>query len=291
MAKDYYKTLGINRAANEDEIKKAFRKLAKQYHPDANPDNPQAEARFKEVNEAYEVLSDPQKRAQYDRFGSDPFGGARQRGSARNGGFSTRFDPNNPDANSDFGSIFDSIFGGFGARSGRQGRAEPGRDIEHDMTISLREAYEGTVRYVTKGERRLKVNIPPGASDGTKVRLTNEGERGPGGPGDLYLIVQVGPDSQFLRDGDDLQVEVDIDMFTAMLGGEVRVPTMKRPVKLKVPPGTQSGQRFRIGGKGMPRLRQKDAYGDLYARALLTVPTDLTPDQRERLMQFMESLD
>lgn len=287
MAKDYYKTLGINRSASEDEIKKAFRKLAKQFHPDANPNNPQAEARFKEVNEAYEVLGDPQKRAQYDRFGSDPFGQFRQRGSTGNGGSSTRFDPD-----SDFGSIFDSIFGGFGTRKkGQQNRAEPGRDIEHDVTISLREAYEGTVRYVTKGERRLKVNIPAGASDGTKVRLANEGERGSGGPGDLYLIVRVEPDAHFLRDGDDLQVEVEIDMFTAILGGEVRVPTMTRPVKLKIPPGTQSGQRFRVNGKGMPKLRQKEAYGDLYARALLTVPTDLTPTQRELLLQFMESLD
>jgi DnaJ-class molecular chaperone len=147
------------------------------------------------------------------------------------------------------------------------------------------------VRYVTKGDRRIKVNIPPGAGDGTKVRLANEGDKGPGGPGDLYLIVQVEDDPYFERDGDDLQVEVDIDMFTAVLGGEVRVPTMARPVKIKVPPGTQSGQRFRVAGKGMPRLRQPDTFGDLYARILITVPRKLSPTQRELLLHFKEALD
>jgi curved DNA-binding protein len=288
---DYYKVLGVSRSANEEEIKRSFRRLAKQYHPDTNPNNPQAEARFKQINQAYEVLGDRQKRAEYDRRerqGSVPFGTS----------YGT-YDPSQADTrrgngdttNNEFSSIFDSIFG-FGNRARqRQSPADRGQDIEHDVTISLREAYEGTVRYVTKGDRRIKVNIPPGAGDGTKVRLANEGDKGPGGPGDLYLIVQVEDDPYFERDGDDLQVEVDIDMFTAVLGGEVRVPTMARPVKIKVPPGTQSGQRFRVAGKGMPRLRQPDTFGDLYARILITVPRKLSPTQRELLLHFKEALD
>ena len=287
---DYYKILGVSRSANEAEIKHSFRQLAKQFHPDTNPNNPQAEARFKQINQAYEVLSDRQKRAEYDRRerqGSVPFGTSYT--SYDSGKADTRTD-NGDSTNNEFGSIFDSIFG-FGNRAKRQSPADRGQDIEHDVTISLREAYEGTVRYVTKGDRRIKVNIPPGAGDGTKVRLANEGEKGPGGPGDLYLVVQVEHDPYFERDGDDLQVEVDVDMFTAVLGGEVRVPTMARPVKIKLPPGTQSGQRFRVAGKGMPRLRQPDTFGDLYARILITVPRKLSPTQRELLLHFKQALD
>lgn len=297
MAKDYYKTLGVSKTASEQEIKKAYRRLAKQYHPDANRDDPNAEARFKEVNEAYEVLGDKEKRAQYDRFGADfrqyqQYQNAGGPGGPGPGGFYTNVDMND----SGFGDLFESIFGGFG-RGAAGGRASTrqggirGRDIEHELSITLREAYDGTTRYITKGERRIKVNIPAGAATGTKVRLTGEGEPGMGAAaGDLYLVVQVEPDKQFQRSGDDLSVEIEIDMFTALLGGEIKVPTMGRPVKLKVPAGTQSGQKFRISGKGMPRLRVKDQHGDLYARILITVPTNLTPEQRTLAEQFKQSL-
>lgn len=297
MAKDYYKTLGVSKTASEQEIKKAYRRLAKQYHPDANRDDPNAEARFKEVNEAYEVLGDKEKRAQYDRFGADfrqyqQYQNAGGPGGPGPGGFYTNVDMND----SGVGDLFESIFGGFG-RGAAGGRASTrqggirGRDIEHELSITLREAYDGTTRYITKGERRIKVNIPAGAATGTKVRLTGEGEPGMGAAaGDLYLVVQVEPDKQFQRSGDDLSVEIEIDMFTALLGGEIKVPTMGRPVKLKVPAGTQSGQKFRISGKGMPRLRVKDQHGDLYARILITVPTNLTPEQRTLAEQFKQSL-
>ena len=301
MATDYYRLLGINRGADDNEIKKAFRRLAKQYHPDANPDNPQAEARFKEINEAYATLSDPDKRAKYDRFGSSysryqSASGTATHDSYSNGGSSQQadFDANGTGAWSD---IFDSIFG-FGGRSkekeNKEDSAGLGKDIEKDINITLREAYEGTTRYITKGinkgSRRIRVNIPPGSDTGTRVRLVGEGEKGTQGPGDLYLIVQVEPDEVFTREGDNLHTELEIDMFTAILGGEVRVPTMARPVKLKVPPNTQAGQKFRVNGKGMPRLRKKDEFGDLYARVIIKVPTELNAYQQELLMQFRDSL-
>lgn len=200
--------------------------------------------------------------------------------------------------------FFDSLFGSLGGRgAGRRSRVDPfggfeqqtraqGRDIEQPITITLREAYEGATRYVTKGGRRLKVTVPAGATNGTKVRLSGEGEAGAGGgpTGDLYLVVEVQPDNQFERKGDDLYTDVRVDMFTAMLGGEVEVPTLSRPVKLKIPAGTQSGRKFRVSGRGMPVLRQSGQYGDLYARILITVPESLTPQQRELVEKLRASL-
>ncbi|MFQ3568448.1 MAG: DnaJ C-terminal domain-containing protein [Aggregatilineales bacterium] len=290
MAKDYYKTLGVSRTASDKEIKSAFRKLAKKYHPDANPDDPSAEAKFKEINEAYEVLSDKEKRSLYDRFGTvDPQQAGWNPGAGRGAGMGDYTTYTNVDY-ADFSDIFESIFGSVGRRTaegssrrGGMGFRVDGEDIYHNVQITLREAYEGAVRLITKGDRTLRANIPPGATTGTKVRLSGEGEPGLNGgkPGDLYLIIEVLPDEQFTRDGDDLTVDVKVDMFTALLGGEVEVPTLGRPVKLKIPAGTQAGRRFRIAGKGMPKLRKAGEYGDLYARVIITVPEKLSPQQRE----------
>lgn len=288
MAKDYYDVLGVKRDASEKEIKSAFRKLAKKHHPDANPDDPSAETKFKEINEAYEVLSDKEKRQMYDRFGTanpqqNPWGGGSSGGV-------------NVDVG-DFSDIFESLFGG-ATRRGRGGRTQTrtnpfsgggvgfrmdGEDLTQTVPITLQEAYTGTMRLITKGDRTLRANIPAGAMTGTKVRLTGEGNPGLNGgkAGDLYLIVEVQPDPQFERHGDDLSTEVKVDIFTAMLGGEVEVPTLGRPVKLKIPAETQAGRKFRLTGKGMSILRQPDKYGDLYARVLITIPTNLTPEQRE----------
>ncbi len=299
MAKNYYETLGVKRDATDAEIKKAFRRLAKKHHPDANPNDPQSEARFKEINEANEVLSDPDKRKNYDRFGTgNPQGMGF--GGAPNGGYP--YTTQNPDI--DLGDLIGSIFGGSRGRSaaGASPRGgfgftnEParanGKDIEQPVTITLREAYEGTTRQVTIGERAIRVKIPAGATDGTRVRLTGEGEAGVNGgkQGDLYLVMQVEPDSTFVREGDNLTVEVKIDMFTALLGGEVEIPTLARSLRLKVPEGTQSGKKFRLTGKGMPQLKQPDKFGDLVARVLITVPENLTPEQRELVEQLKQSL-
>ena len=292
MARDYYDILGVNRSASEAELKKAYRKKAKQYHPDANPDNPTAEAKFKEVNEAYEVLRDEEKRSQYDRFGENwknyqgfngenPFGGS--------SGF-------NQGAYTDMSDMFETIFGsasrgGFGG-SRRTNMQMPGNDIEQPIYISLRESYEGTKRIITKNGRDINVNIPKGATNGTKVRLSGEGNPGINGgpPGNLYLIVNVHDDPQFERKDDDLYVDVKVSAFTAMLGGEVEVPTMTRPVRMKIRSGTQSGQRLRLSGKGMPKLRKKNEFGDLYARIMLTVPNSLDDEQKQQIEALRDSL-
>jgi curved DNA-binding protein len=283
MAEDYYDVLGVNRGATDQEIKRAFRNKAKEYHPDANPNNPNAESMFKQINEAYEVLSDAEKRAQYDRFGKD-FNAFRGQG----GRVDTDF------GGSPFADIFDSFFG-HGRRSTRGsgvGMAMDGRDLEQPITITLREAYEGTTRIITKGGRKIRVNIPPGADNGTKVRLAGDGQQGfgRGRTGDLFLMVEVQPDGHFQREGDDLYTEVKVDMFTALLGGEIKVPTLGRPVRLKIPPGTQSGQKLRLSGKGMPDRRQQDQQGDLYARVLITVPSDLTDEQRDLVEQLRSKI-
>ena len=309
--KDYYKTLGVSKNATEKEIKSAYRKLARQHHPDVNPDNPSAEARFKEVNEAYEVLGDAEKRKKYDQLGAD---WRRWEQAGQNGGFDwsqwmggmgnaggpggprVRVQYGRPDDLNDlfgnggggFSDFFNAIFGdmGMGSAGGRSGfRNQPqgqiGQDIEQELEISLTEAYHGTTRLLSKDGRRLEVKIPAGAKTGTKVRMRGEGQPGYGGQsGDLYLKVKVAHDPRFERRGDNLHVTVPVDLYTAVLGGEVRVPTMTGDVKLKIPAGAQNGQKFRLRGKGMPKLRHKNEYGDLYAQLEVKLPKSITPEQR-----------
>lgn len=292
MSRDYYAVLGVSRDAGDDEIKKAFRHKAKQYHPDANPDDGQAEARFKEVNEAYEVLSDEEKRAAYDRFGP-------------NWQQYQNFNGENPFASTgdapfgDMSDIFETIFAGAGGRQRGHGgyhrRADyprAGQNIEQNVRISLREAYEGTQRIVSKDGRDITVRIPRGAASGTKVRLAGEGHPGynGGSSGHLYLVVQVAEDPQFERNGDDLLVDVKVDAMTAMLGGDAEVPTLARPVRTRIRAGTQTGQKLRLTGKGMPKLRNENEHGDLYARVMITVPKQLDADQRERAEALRQSL-
>jgi curved DNA-binding protein len=324
--KDYYDVLGVSKDASQDEIRRAFRKLARKHHPDVNPGDSDAEERFKEINEAYEVLSDPKKRNKYDRLGSDwrRYQQAGGRPSGFDWGQWTAASPGSgpqrvhvrhgtPEdledlfgGGSPFSDFFSQIFGGMGvdaaSRGGVRGTASPGgfqyqtrpqrgRDYEQEVEISLREAYEGTKRMLQKNGRRLEVQIPPGARTGTRIRISGEGGNGAAGgePGDLYLRVKVQPDRQFEREGDDLHVTAPVDLYTAVLGGEVRVPTMSGSVMLNIPPGTQNGQVFRLRGKGMPRLNQPNQYGDLYAKVEVNLPTDLTPRQRE-LFEELKSI-
>lgn len=321
--KDYYKTLGVEKGASEKEIKKAFRRLARKHHPDINPDDPAAEERFKEINEAYEVLSDPEKRQKYDHLGADwqrfqqrggrpgDFNWNQWRTGAPGEGVHVRY--GTPEDLEDlfggaspFSDFFSQIFGGGAAGpggggfqyqrppGGRQPRTLRGQDYEQPVEISLREAYQGTSRILEKGGQRLEIKIPAGAKTGTRVRMSGEGGAGPGGgpAGDLYLRVTVMPDPRFERKGDDLHTTVSTDLYTLVLGGEVRVPTMTGHVVLTVPAGTQNGRTFRLRGKGMPHLRQPDQHGDLYAKVEVQLPTDLTSKQRalfEELQQLSSS--
>lgn len=285
MERDPYQVLGVSRNAGEEDIKKAFRNLAKRWHPDANPDNPEAEARFREISDAYEILEDPEKRKLYDRYGH------RYRDFAGNGAAGSPFARDFDEAS--LNEIFEGIFGSSARGRGRSRRRPArGQNVERPLRISLQEAWSGAQRQIRHRGRSIKVTIPRGARDGTKVRLAGEGEPDPfgGPPGDLYLIVDVLQDARFTRDGDNLEVEVPLDMFTALLGGEVEVPTLSGSVHLKVPPGTQSGRRFRLSGRGMPLLRSADEFGDLLARVQITVPSRLSAEQRRLAEELRDSL-
>lgn len=312
--KDYYKILGINRNASEDEIKRAYRKLALKYHPDRNPNNKQAEERFKEVNEAYQVLGDPQKRARYDQLG-ESYTRWQQRGAP--GGFNweewfsqapgggVRVEYGNLDdflggaGLGDFSEFFRRIFGGTpeaegiyrGERDLRRGadRRAP-RSFEQPVTISLYEAYQGTTRRIDVNGRHLEVKIPPGARTGTRVRVPEAVSAGPvRQKSDLYLVIEVASDPRFERRGDDLHTEVRVDLYTAVLGGETTVPTLSGNIVLTIPPGTQPGKTFRISGRGMPHLRNPSDHGDLYVQVNVQIPRNLTPRQRELFEEIARS--
>jgi curved DNA-binding protein len=316
--KDYYQVLGVSRDANEKKIKGAFRKLARKCHPDINPGDPDCEERFKEINEAYEVLSDPEKRAKYDQLGVEwqryqqtggqpgGFNWGRWTTGAPGEGQRVHVQYGAPEdlegifgGGGAFSDFFSSIFGGMqgarpgGAREGYAYRPRPrrGQDYEHEVEITQREAYQGTTRILQKDGRRLEVTIPPGAKTGTRVRMSGEGGQGAasGKSGDLYLRVRVQTDPVFEREGDDLRASVPVDLYTAVLGGEVRVPTLNGPVMLTIPEGTQNGRVFRLRSKGMPRLMDPKQHGDLYARVDVQLPADLTPRQRELFEELQRS--
>lgn len=302
--KDYYKILGVDRNAEEKDIKKAYRKLARKHHPDVNPGDKAAEERFKDINEAYEVLSDPEKRRKYDQLGSswqqwqrmgrDPsgFDWSQWSSGAQPGGTRVEYrdlgDLGDLFGRGGFSDFFQSIFGGMGApgtgwQGTRQTRPRRGRDYTQPVEITLEEAFRGATRMIQKDGRRLEVKIPPGVRTGSKVRVAGEGGPGIGGgtSGDLYLEVKVLPHSVFERDGGDLRCEVPVSLYKAVLGGEVKVPTLSGDVMLKVPPETQGGRTFRLRGKGMPSLRHPQKHGDLYAKIRIQVPQKLSKREKE----------
>ena len=267
MAKDYYAILGVSVTATQEEIKHAYRQLARRYHPDRNPGDKVAEERFKEINEAYEILGDPVKRRRYDAT----------RTTSHTRSFSGWSRPSGGSVN--FEDIFESIFNNFS----RHQQASPQQaDIEQEVEITLREAYNGTRRLITLNGEQFEVKIPPGVYTGAKVRVRGKGRRLPNGHrGDLYLLIEVMDDPVFQRVGDDLIVPVKIDLYTAVLGGEADVPTLDGKVVLRIPPGTGGGKRLRIRGKGMPNLKEPGRFGDLYADIIVTVPTSLSPRERK----------
>jgi curved DNA-binding protein len=291
--KDYYQVLGVDRKASADEIKRQYRKLALKYHPDKNPDNPEAETRFKEINEAYEVLGDAEKRSKYDQLGStyqdwERMGGQpggfdwSQWGGGTSGGVRVEVGDLGEMFGGGFSDFFNAIFGGTGAQesSARSTASSRGRDIEQPIQITMQEAYAGTTRSFRRDGKTLEVTIPPGAKTGTKIRVSGKGESGQRQSGDLFLVVDIQPDARFKREGDDLHTEVEVDLYTAVLGGEVTIPTPGGDVVLTIPAGSQPDQSFRLKRRGMPKLRGK-GQGDLYAHLDVKLPQDLTKKERE----------
>jgi curved DNA-binding protein len=290
--RDYYKILGVPRGSNADEIKKVYRKLAMKYHPDRNPGDKQAEDHFKEINEAYQVLSDPKKRARYDQLGED-YSQWQQNGAPGNydwGRWSSG--PGVQEVNLDdlfggssFSDFFRSIFGGANVGQTMRGRSSRGApSIQQPVTISLKEAFTGTTRTLQTDRRRVDVKIPLGVRTGTKIRVPAAGPaRADGSPSDLYLVMDVAEDPLFERDGDDLHTHVTIDVFKAILGGEVEVKTVSGKVVLTIPAGTQPEQVFRVAGRGMSVLKRPQATGDLYVHLRVQIPRQLNARQRSLL--------
>ncbi len=286
--KDYYKILGVERSASADEVKKAYRKLARKYHPDTNKDNPTAEQQFKEVTEAYEVLKDSEKRARYDALGSNwqqgqnfrPPPGFEQMfgGGSPFGGASFSFDAGGGGGFSDF---FESIFGGGMGGGSPFGQAAPrrGSDAETEITISLEDAHHGASREISlqgaSGIRRLNVKIPKGAQDGQKIRLSGQGNPGPAGSGDLYLKLRLAKHPRYQLEGNNLVVDVPVASWDAALGGSIEVQTLDGKINLKMPAGISSGQRMRLKGKGLAHK------GDLFAQIKIMTPKSLSDQERE----------
>jgi len=291
--KDYYKILGVERNASEDDIRKAYRKLAMKYHPDRNPNDKEAEERFKEINEAYQVLSDAKKRVHYDRLGSDysswqqhgapgdfnwdQYGGAPGGVRVEYGDLDDLFG-----GAGGFSDFFRTIFGrgaeGVGMGTRTRERQQP-QGYQQDLTITLEEAYKGTTRLLQSDGKQKQVRIPAGVRTGSKVRVAGAGPNGL----DLYLIVEVKDDQRFERRGNDLHTATTVDIFTAMLGGEAEVETLSGKIKLNIPAGTQPEQVFRLAGRGMPSLKNASEKGDLYVRLKVQIPKYLSPKQRELL--------
>ena len=308
--RDYYETLGVSKTASEDEIRSAFRKLARKYHPDVAKDKKAAEEKFKQINEAYEVLSDPEKRKKYDQLGADwnqpggfqppPGWGAQQPGGGfyryggEDGGVEFEF------GGTGFSDFFEAFFGGgrgrsaFGGFGRRQAGAERGNDVEADIMVPLEEVLHGSTRTVSlrrSGSKKVEtyqVKIPRGVREGQRIRLAGQGEAGERGgkSGDLFLRVRLARHPDFRVEGSDLIYEVRIAPWQAVLGTEIEVPTLEEKVRLKIPPGTQNGQRFRLRGRGLPS--STGGRGDFYVAVQIDVPKKITERERELWRQLAQ---
>ncbi|MEI7490170.1 MAG: J domain-containing protein [Bacteroidota bacterium] len=306
--KDYYSLLGISKTATEAEIKKAYRKLAVKYHPDKNPGNKQAEEKFKEMGEAYEVLKDPVKRKKYDTLGSNwkqyeqtSGEGADFSKWARQGGgkdYSRTYGAEDF-GGSDFSDFFNSFFGGaygqdFGGDYSNQGRGRSGgrpvkgQDYEASLEVSIEGAYKGSKRMITLGDEQLSVTIPQGVYDGQVLRVKGKGAQGRRGgePGDLYMHVKILPDNVFEIRENDLYCDLHVPLYMAVLGGEVNVHPPKGNVTMKIPKETQNGKVLRMKGLGMPVYRKKNEFGDLYLKIIIDVPQNLSPQEIELFTQL-----
>jgi curved DNA-binding protein len=280
---DYYKILGVDKSASEEDIKKAYRKLARKLHPDLNPDNKEAHHKFQQVNEANEVLSDPEKRKKYDQYGkdwqhADQF--EQQRKSQRPQSSYAGGEHFAGDDDSDFSSFFESMFGGGGSRS-RQTKFR-GQDYRAELRLNLVDAMETHPQTLTVNGKNIRITIPAGVENGQVIKLKGYGSPGVnGGPaGDLFITFSILPHPQFKRSGNDLFTSTNIDLYTALLGGETTIDTLKGKVKLKVNPETQPGTKIRLKGKGFPVYKKEGAAGDLYVTYEVKLPTNLTEKEK-----------
>lgn len=297
---DYYKTLDVSKTASADDIKKAYRKLARKYHPDMNPNDKEAEKKFKEINEANEVLSNAENRAKYDKYGEnwkhgEEYEKAQQQqrqyqqqqygGYSGGGGFEGNFE------GEDFSDFFQNMFGGGRSTRGSSSGKFKGSDIQAEMTLSLRDAAKTHQQQFEVNGKRVRITIPAGAYDGLQIKLKGYGNPGAnGGPnGDLYITFTIPNDSVFTRQGNDLRITQDIDLYTAILGGDVYIRTLDGEVKLKVKPETQNGSMVRLKGKGFPVYKKEGEFGDLYVTYQIKLPTNLTDKQKDLFEQLKNS--
>ncbi len=281
---DYYKILGVSKSATEDEIKKAYRKLARKLHPDLNPNDKDAHKKFQQINEANEVLSDPEKRKKYDQYGEDwKNAGQFEQAAQSEGRAGGRQRARREDAFSDFDSgeysdFFEQMFG-----SGRRSTKFRGQDYQAELRLSLRDAAKTHSQMLTVNEKNIRITIPAGVEEGQVIRLKDHGAPGVnGGPnGDLYITFRIEPDPVFKRSGNDLYITVNLDLYTAVLGGEEMIDSLDGKIKLKVNPGTQNDTRARLKGKGFPLYKQSGHFGDLFVIYHILIPKNLTARQNE----------
>lgn len=297
---DYYKILGLEKSASADDIKKAYRKLARKYHPDMNPNDKEAEKKFKEINEANEVLSNAENRAKYDKYGEHWKHGEeyeraqqQQRQQYSGGGFSGG---DFGGGGEDFSDFFQSMFGGAGGGFGRSSRGSAsgkfkGQDVSAELTLSLRDAAKTHQQTFDINGKKVRITIPAGVYDGQQIKLKGHGNPGAnGGPnGDLYITFNISEDKDFKREGDNLRSSVEIDLYTAVLGGDVTIHTLDGSVNLKVKPETQNGTTVRLKGKGFPVYKKDGQFGDLYVTYTVKIPTNLTEKQKELFQQLKNS--
>jgi curved DNA-binding protein len=302
---DYYKVLGLEKTASQDDIKKAYRKLARKFHPDLNPNDKESNRQFQEINEAHEALSDPEKRKKYDEYGENwkhaeefeaakkaqgssyaggnPFGG---------GGGSGGFSGADFGEGGDFSDFFESMFGGGAGRSsGRRTPKYKGQDFQAELQISLQDAYTTHKKTITVNGKNLRITIPAGIANGQVIKLKGQGSPGAnGGPhGDLFITFNIAEDPIYKRLNDDLYLTNDINLYTAVLGGETTVDTLSGKVKLKVAPGTQNGTKVRLKGKGFPVYKKEGEFGNLFVTYNIKIPTELTAKQKELFEELAKS--
>lgn len=300
---DYYKILGIDKKASADDVKKAYRKLARKYHPDVNPGDKEAEKKFKEINEANEVLSHPENREKYDKYGEhwkhgEEYDKAQQHRRAQQGqNFGGGFTGADFGEGEDFSDFFQSMFGG-GAAGGGFGRSSrgsasgkfKGQDVSAELNLHLRDAAKTHQQTFDINGKKVRITIPAGVADGQKIKLKGHGNPGyNGGPnGDLYITFNIAEDHHFKRNGENLSAEVSIDLYTAVLGGEVKVKTLEGSVMLKVKPETQNGTKVRLKGKGFPVYKKEGEFGDLVVTYHVKTPKDLTQKEKDLFQQLKD---